>query len=1191
MELRDPRLKGALYAVVALLLAIAVFRLGDQASADVKLDDTTVWAEHGLAGELLQIHPATGEIMSRIVVGEDGDALAAIETAAGLVVLNVETNTMRVVDPATLEAGPTTPVELVDLSSDPFRPVASPIAEPVYLLTPSGLVGLDPSGDGASAESFEHRLTSGVIDNAGRLLGLDRDGPFVRRLTLNGFGPYLPLVAPDETAPDPVLVATGSGPFVVEPERLSVSPITSEGELGAPTCFTGLGTETGYAGSSPASTVVRIVGHDPASGVLSVAEPDRGRCFEIDLDFLGLDYGPPVVSGDFAYLPNWDLGRIDVVDLEAATTAGSVSFGSLPGEPFDLEVFGSAVVANEPLGPFVAIFDGAEAQTIQKIENVVVGGSRATDRGFGAATPLVAATGDEGAQALGAGGESIASGGETSGDGPTETVETEVFGVAVTSVAVDDAEPSDGLTSDFSFTSDTTAVGDPVRFFDQSTGLPTEWLWDFGDDTIADTPDVEKTWSEPGEFVVSLTVVDAVGNRSTSSATITVVPASVSLPPVADFVFDRASIEAGESIQFTSLSTGEPDTLEWSFGDGAVATGTQTEHTFRAVGQFTVTLTASNAAGSSQATTEITVVEATLPPVAIIAPLPFQVEVGQFVSFESRSRNDPTEVTWDFGDGSRASTSFTRHAFSDAGSYRVRLTVSNTAGSDTTVADIRVVPAVDPPIAQFSASTSTALTGEPIDFADQSLNEPTSFEWDFGDGISASGSTVSHTFERSGTFRVTLRVANEAGVDSRTKSIRIVDPVDPPLASFQVSATRVPQGSAVRFTDTSINEPNRWLWAFGDGATANEPSVEHTFAEPGTYVVKLRVGNKGGVDTSEQTIVVFGPPEPWFHMEPDGLSVTYWDKTEGDPTSWLWQASTGEESTEQNPTFSFPEAGSYDMTLVATNAAGSSAPVTQSIVVYEDADARFEWDADFLTVRFENRSRGGPTDYLWDFGDGSTSTEAEPTHTYAKGGAYEVTLTASNPVSESTETRRVRVEAEPLDADFDCELDGTTVTCDASETTGAVSYSWSADGAQTITGENEVVATFEFPPCRARYRIVLDVTAPDGDTDRRSRRTPQIGDREAPSIDRVEEVSDDNLVVTLQAILEDDPASTWTWTVEGGELVSGGDTASPTFSFAEPGRYDGTVVAGNACGVSSPRNFTVRVAKPPDAEPPEETEP
>ena len=357
----------------------------------------------------------------------------------------------------------------------------------------------------------------------------------------------------------------------------------------------------------------------------------------------------------------------------------------MPGEPFELEVFGSTVVANEPLGPFVALLDGAEARTIQKIESVVVGGARATDRGFGAATPLVAATGEDGAQALGADGEAVAGGGEASVDAPTEAVAAEVLGVAVTSVDVEDADGSSGLLSDFSFTSDTTTVGEPIRFFDQSSGSPTQWRWDFGDDTLADTPDAEKTWNEPGEYTVSLTVTDALGNSSTSSATITVVSALVSLPPVADFVFDRAQIEAGESVQFTSLTTGDPDTLEWSFGDGSVAEGAQVEHTFQAIGRFTVTLTAGNAAGSTQASTEITVVEATQPPIAVIAPLPFQVEVGQFVSFESRSLNDPTNVTWDFGDGSRASTSFARHAFSSPGTYRVRLTVANAAGSDNTV--------------------------------------------------------------------------------------------------------------------------------------------------------------------------------------------------------------------------------------------------------------------------------------------------------------------------------------------------------------------------------------------------------------------------------------------------------------------------------------------------------------------------
>ncbi len=342
--------------------------------------------------------------------------------------------------------------------------------------------------------------------------------------------------------------------------------------------------------------------------------------------------------------------------------------------------------------------------------------------------------------------------------------------------------------------------------------------------------------------------------------------------------------------------------------------------------------------------------------------------------------------------------------------------------------------------------------------------------------------------------------------------------------------------------------------------------------------MRLRVGNKAGVSTAEATVTVFGPPVPEFHMQAIGLRVIYWDKSTGEPTSWRWTSETGETSTEQNPEITFEEPGTYDMTLVVANAAGESSPLTRSITVYDQPEADYRYEELFLTVRFTNRSEGGPTAYLWDFGDGTSSTEENPSHDYAEPGSYDVTLTVSNPTGEDSLTRTIRIDAEPLEADFRCDFDDDIIVCDASPTTGATSYAWSAPGATSIDGRNEVVARFDFPPC-GRFTILLEVANDRGDVDDKTRRTPDLGNNRVPEIERVRIESNQDLIVELRARAAHEPES-WSWSIPGGEIVEGAGTATPTVRFEEAGSYEGVVTASNVCGVSEPFSFELDVEGP-----------
>jgi len=136
-----------------------------------------------------------------------------------------------------------------------------------------------------------------------------------------------------------------------------------------------------------------------------------------------------------------------------------------------------------------------------------------------------------------------------------------------------------------------------VTFTDISTGTPTAWKWNFGDETYSTAKNPVHTYSKAGEYTVSLTVTNtADSNTITKHSYINVVTMKA---PVAAFSASPNSGKAPLKVQFTDKSTGSLMSRKWSFGDGTYSTAKDPAHTYSKAGKYTVTLTAKNAAGSN----------------------------------------------------------------------------------------------------------------------------------------------------------------------------------------------------------------------------------------------------------------------------------------------------------------------------------------------------------------------------------------------------------------------------------------------------------------------------------------------------------------------------------------------------------------------------------------------------------------
>lgn len=293
--------------------------------------------------------------------------------------------------------------------------------------------------------------------------------------------------------------------------------------------------------------------------------------------------------------------------------------------------------------------------------------------------------------------------------------------------------------------------------------------------------------------------------------------------PTAAFSVATPEPTGGAPVEFDASTSSDPAgeeivTYEWSFGDGASATGQKPKHTYSLPGKYTVTLTVMDNAGLSN-TVEHEATVADSPPTASFSASPPSPATGEAVTFDgSASRDsDGTIVSyeWSFGDGSPAQTgsaATVSHTYSSPGTHHVVLTVTDDKGLiDTSEQDVTVDA---PPVASFVVASPSPTATEPIQFDGSSSSDPdgtvSGYRWSFGDGSTAEGATPSHTYAAAGQYTVTLTVTDNAGKSSSVSHAVTVADV-PPSASGTSGSTKasVPDASSSNVFQVLSVKPNK----------------------------------------------------------------------------------------------------------------------------------------------------------------------------------------------------------------------------------------------------------------------------------------------------------------------------------------------------------------------------------------------
>ncbi|MGC8866450.1 MAG: PKD domain-containing protein [Bacteroidales bacterium] len=243
---------------------------------------------------------------------------------------------------------------------------------------------------------------------------------------------------------------------------------------------------------------------------------------------------------------------------------------------------------------------------------------------------------------------------------------------------------------------------------------------------------------------------------------------------------------------------------------------------------------------------------------------------------------------------------------------------------------------------------------------------------------------------------------------------------------------------AVQFIDQSSTPGGiptiSWMWDFGDPAsgiynTSTQQNPMHIFTGTGVYNVKLIVSNLNGCyDTVVKSVEISHLPVAQFTADSAclGTPTHFTDQSStstGTITNWLWDFGDGYTSTLQNPEHTYMNWGTYAVTLTVTNGSGCQNDASMSVLVKPLPVAAFSYSGECAgaPTYFTDMSvtpQGNIVQWLWDFGDGASSSIANPVHVYSTGGTFTVNLTVINGMGCSSSTPQTVHIFNPPTANF-----------------------------------------------------------------------------------------------------------------------------------------------------------------------------
>lgn len=468
------------------------------------------------------------------------------------------------------------------------------------------------------------------------------------------------------------------------------------------------------------------------------------------------------------------------------------------------------------------------------------------------------------------------------------------------------------------------------------------------------------------------------------------------------------------------------------------------------------------------------------------------------VSFQDISTGNPTQWSWDLGNGVISSQKNPIGTYFNPGTYTVKLRVQNANGIDSVIKTSYII-VHDVPTVNFSNSVSSGCFPLKVQFTDLSLaNSGNNVEWlwDFGDGNFSNQQNPLHTYVVAGSFTITLQVKNSRGcfkIINKPNLINVTEGVNKSFSVIQNTNCGVPSTVSFNNTSTSIL-PVTYLWDFGDGTNSSILSPTKTYTAPGSYTVSLiSVTSSGCRDTLiKPNLINIGLVAASFTNSGNCINsaVNFTNTSTPNAVQVLWNFGDGTTSTSNNPSKIYSNPGSYQVKLIADFGSCLDS-MTKTITIHPKPVAAFTNTpagacAAPLNVTFTNNSFGGDS-YQWNFGDGNTSIQQSPTNNYLQTGVFDVTLKVTNSFGCTDSLKKIGAVKIALPQVIslngapyaDCAPYSSTFSANVNSPEPIVQYEWDfGDATPPVFGQSP----FHTYPNVGVYSITVKVTTVSGCT-------------------------------------------------------------------------------------------------------------
>jgi len=667
--------------------------------------------------------------------------------------------------------------------------------------------------------------------------------------------------------------------------------------------------------------------------------------------------------------------------------------------------------------------------------------------------------------------------------------------------------------------------------------------WTFGDGSSSNTTvsSFSKTYASAGTYNVKLVSTSSFGCKDSLTKQV-----SLFSKPTASFSTSNSCV--GTSTTFNNSSSGASGYF-WDFGNGATSTNVNPSLTFASAGTYTIKLKVTTSNGCVDSTTGTVTIHSN-PTTSFTSS---NVCLGFVSSFTNTSTGALT-YKWDFGNGNTSTTTNPTYTYPTSGNYTVKLTATNSNGCSNSVSNSSsVYPA---PKATFTGAN--VCIGTSINFSNSSTGASSS-KWNFGDATASTLTNPSKVYASSGTYDVKLKVASSFGCeDSITQKITIFAK---PTAAF--SASNQCFGNAVSFNNQSIASVT-YIWSFGDGNSSAAASPNYNYASAGNYTVKLAVASVNSCkDSITKSVTVFAKPSVSFIASPNPIcrgGLMSFTNTTTNGASFAWDFGNANSSTLTSPTNIYRTAGNYNVKLVSVSSNGCKDSTFRSITVWPRPVASFSVNNGCETDNLAFTSNSvGAISHTWTFGDGNTSSAANPSKGYTTAGTYNVrliviSLNGCMDTTNSNVSIFPRAKVSFTNASSFCVGATATFTNTSSLASGNMTYQWKfGDGnSSASTNVTNVYNT------AGTYTVTLTANTDKGCVNTSSSNVlinaKPLANFNAASVCQGQVVTFNNTSVG---------GVTYNWNFGDAGTSS---SASPTYTYAAAGTYTVTLTTTNANG-------------------------